>query len=163
MAQDRGEEPDTTEDTMTERKGIPVRACLLGLAAGSRASLGVGTALRTVPWGGPVLTTLTVLGTVAEFAGDKVPGVPSRLGWAGLAPRIASAAAGGALLARAAGAPALPAALIAGAVAPAGAWAGVSWREAWGRVGPDTAGALIEDSAALALSAAAVRGLPRSG
>ena len=146
---------------MTERKGIPVRACLLGLAAGSRASLGVGTALRTVPWGGRALTVLTVLGTAAEFVGDKLPGVPSRLGWAGLAPRVASAAAGGALLARAAGAPALPAALIAGATAPAGAWAGVAWREAWGCVGPDTAGALVEDAVALAVSSAAARGLAR--
>ncbi|WP_306367822.1 hypothetical protein [Nocardiopsis sp. CC223A] len=146
---------------MAERKGIPVRACLLGLAAGSRASLGVGTALRTVPWGGPALTALTVLGTAAEFVGDKLPGAPSRLGWAGLAPRIASAVVGGALLARTAGAPVLPAALIAGAAAPVGARAGVAWREAWGRVGPDTAGALIEDTVALTVSAAAARGLAR--
>jgi uncharacterized membrane protein len=148
---------------MTERKGIPVRACLLGLASGSRASLGVGTALRTVPWGGPVLTTLTVLGTAAEFVGDKLPTTPSRLGWAGLAPRVASAVIGGALLARTAGAPPVPAALIAGAFAPVGARAGAAWRESRGRDGSDTAGALIEDAVALALSAAAARGLTRKG
>ncbi|CAL9365732.1 hypothetical protein SUDANB121_00765 [Nocardiopsis dassonvillei] len=146
---------------MGKRRGIPVRACLLGLAAGSRASLGVGTGLRTVPWGGPALTTLAVLGVAAEFVGDKLPGIPSRLSWAVLTPRIASAAVGGALLARSAGASALPAAIIAGAAAPVGARAGVAWREAWGRTGSDTAGALIEDAAALALSAAAARGLPR--
>ncbi|MDE3722887.1 hypothetical protein PWG71_15970 [Nocardiopsis sp. N85] len=146
---------------MEERKGIPVRACLLGLAAGSRASLGAGTALRAVPGGGPALTTLTVLGTVGEFIGDKTPFAPNRLEWAGLIPRVASAMVGGGLLARAAGVPLPPAVLIAGIAAPVGAWAGVTWREVWGRVGPDTAGALIEDAVALAVAGAAVRGLTR--
>ena len=133
-----------------------VRAALLGLATGSRGTLGSAPLWASSGGGKRALMTLTYLG---EFSGDKAPGIPSRLAWPMLTSRILSAGTGGALLARALGAPVVPATVVAAAVAPLGAAAGVKWRGYWSDGGrPAWVGGLIEDACAITLARAACRG-----
>ncbi|SDE65410.1 hypothetical protein SAMN05660485_01429 [Blastococcus fimeti] len=142
--------------------GVVLRSALLGLAAGSRSSLGfAGPILTAPPRGtgpgrsgrGAKLATVVALST--EFVADKQRGTPSRLHGAGLPSRVLAGAEGGARLAtRAVANGALPATV--GAAAAAGSSvAGAAWRRwAAGRM-PATTAALVEDGAALALAALA--------
>lgn len=140
-------------------RAVPLRAVLLGVAAGSRASLGVGAPVLRAGARGPVRagTLLTVAG---ELVGDKLPQTPSRLDPPGPQSRLLSGGLGGAALARGAGrgpGGVLLAVAAGVAGAAAGTWGGAAWR-AWsaGRR-PDWQGALVEDATAITLAALACR------
>ncbi|SFF41662.1 hypothetical protein [Blastococcus tunisiensis] len=149
------------------RPGVVLRSALLGLAAGSRSSLG---------FAGPVLTASTtavvrdrdttrrrvlagkVLAAAAltgELVADKHPDAPPRDGAGPLAGRILYGAEGGArLAARERENGALPA-VVGMAGACVGSVAGLGWRRwAAGRMPPLQA-ALLEDGVALGLAALA--------
>ncbi|WP_263117840.1 hypothetical protein [Cellulomonas sp. RIT-PI-Y] len=139
---------------------VLLRSAALGVAAGSRASLGVA---------GPVLSSgagrLTrwpaVLGVVGELTGDKLPSTPSRLDPPGPSGRAVSAATGAVVLARRARRPVWSAALIAAAASTVGTWGGAAWRSRAARRGPDWRGALVEDAVAITLATLAWRESPR--
>lgn len=132
------------------------RAAALGLAAGARSTLG---GMPLWDGAGPKVRAFLAVAALGEFAADKAPGMPSRTAAPSLAARVLSAGTGGFLLARRLGSPPLPAALVAAAVSPAGAVAGVEWRRYWSGTGrPAWAGGVIEDTCVLALARAACRG-----
>ncbi|TQN42338.1 hypothetical protein FHU33_1735 [Blastococcus colisei] len=141
------------------RAGLVLRSALLGVAAGSRSSLGFVAPVLTAPTGrgrpgGKSLPvkTLAAVAVVGELVADKQPTTPPRTSAGGLTPRVFGGAEGGArLAAREQVNGALPA--TAGAAgALAGAWAGLGWRR-WsaGRM-PALQAALIEDGVALGLA-----------
>ena len=140
---------------------VVLRSALLGLATGSRSSLGFAGPILTAPRGsGPGRSTgpakvATTVALAAELVADKQPGAPSRLSGAGLPSRLVSGFEGGARLATRSGANgALPA--TAGVVAAAaGAVAGAAWRRWAATRMPATTAALLEDGAALTLAALA--------
>ncbi|GAA0973574.1 hypothetical protein GCM10009551_003960 [Nocardiopsis tropica] len=135
-----------------------VGAVMLGLAAGARSSL--GTAAPLWPASSGRRRVFLAAGVLGEFVADKSPVVPSRLSWPSLLARSASAAAGGAMLARERSRPVAGSAVLAAAAAPLGALAGSGWRKLWTDGGlPPWIGALVEDGLALALAAAACRGV----
>jgi len=151
---------------------LVVRSLALGLAAGSRATLGVaGPLLGPVP--GHRLPThrlrrpatlprlLAGLAVAGELVGDKLPTTPSRLDPPGPVVRAASGAAGGLLLAlrHHAPAPSVVAAVVAGAAGGVvGTGVGAAWRGAVARRGwSDLPAALAEDAVALGLAAWATR------
>ncbi|MGI9156792.1 MAG: hypothetical protein ACR2FG_09175 [Marmoricola sp.] len=137
--------------------GLLFRSLLLGVATGSRSSLGLAGAAFTAPASrfatiGRAVATVAV---GAELVVDKLPQTPSRLEREGLGARFGSAVVGATALASRENAVAdLPVAL--GAVGAAvGAFAGAAWREASAL--SETPAALIEDVAALGLARAACR------
>ncbi|GAA1717635.1 hypothetical protein GCM10009809_11970 [Isoptericola hypogeus] len=154
--------------------GLVARSLALGLAAGSRATLGLAApVLGPVPAPGPgepaayahrppgavrVVATLAVLG---ELVGDTLPTAPSRLEHHGTEVRAASGAAGALVLARRRRATPGTTAVAVAAGAAGGAvatGAGAAWRSAFARRGwPDLPAALAEDVVALTLAAWAVR------
>jgi uncharacterized membrane protein len=144
---------------------LVVRSLALGVAAGSRSSLGVaGPVLAARPDGapgsGPVARAAAVLAVAGEVVGDKLPSAPSRLDPPGPVLRMASGALGGVRLARVrgAGAPAVVASAVAGALGgAAGTWGGAAWRRLAVGKRPDWPGAVAEDVVAVALAAWAVR------
>ncbi|WDZ88587.1 hypothetical protein [Nocardiopsis sp. HUAS JQ3] len=137
------------------------RALLLGLAAGSRSTLGGAPLWHSAGTGKRALMALAALG---EFSGDKLPGIPSRTAAPSLTARVVSAGTGGALLARGAGASPVLATVLAAAAAPVGTLAGVGWRRYWSGTGrPAWIGGVVEDACALALARTACRGLPADG
>ncbi|MCO7275512.1 hypothetical protein [Cellulosimicrobium cellulans] len=142
------------------------RALALGVAAGSRSSLGVAAPVLGgwVGGDGPGVVGVLVRGTAAagvagELVGDKLPQTPSRLDPPGPVFRLASGALGGVLLARRRSGPAgVVAAAVAGAAgAAAGTWGGAAWRRLAVGSRPDWPGAVAEDAVALTLAALAVR------
>ncbi|MFD6952850.1 hypothetical protein A6A08_24585 [Nocardiopsis sp. TSRI0078] len=134
-----------------------VRTAALGLATGSRGTLGSAPLWAASGPGKRVSMALVVLG---EFSGDKIPGIPSRLAGPSLVARIAGAGTGGALLARSLGGSAALGAVVAAAAAPVGAAAGVGWRRYWNGTGrPGWIGGVLEDVCAVALAGAACRGV----
>jgi uncharacterized membrane protein len=88
---------------------------------------------------------------------DKLPFTGSRLDPPGLIGRLVFAAGAGAVLARGAGKPIVPAMLVACAASLAAAKAGHDARAALAERFPPVAVALAEDGIALALAAAAAR------
>jgi hypothetical protein len=135
--------------------GLVGRSLVLGVAVGSRSSLGVA---------GPTLTAadtsgLKKLGALASLGGelyvDKQPGTPDRTSAGALPARLASGATGAGLLARRQGAnAALP--VLAGVVgSAAGSFGGLGWRRWASSRMPDWQAAVIEDGVALLLAAAA--------
>lgn len=133
-----------------------VRAILLGLAAGSRSTLGAAAPLwagATTRGSAPVRCAVA-LAVSGELAADKLPNVPSRLSGPGAAIRVLAGGLGGALLARGLGEPVPAAAGIAAAAAPVGAVAGVRWRALWGTGRAAWVGAVLEDVAAIGLARA---------
>ncbi len=132
------------------------RALALGLAAGGRATLGIGApVVARGPLAARVLLGLAVVG---ELVGDKLPQTPDRTEPGSLAGRAVSGAIGGAVLARRAGRGPVPAAVLGGAAALAGSFLGIGWRRAAVGHLPAVPAALIEDAAVLGLAACAVRG-----
>jgi uncharacterized membrane protein len=137
---------------------VVLRSALLGLATGSRSSLGFAGPILTAPRGsGPGRSTgparvATTVALAAELVADKHPGAPSRLSGAGLPSRLLGGVEGGARLATRSGANgALPA--TAGVVGAAvGSVAGAAWRRWAGARMPATTAALLEDGAAVALA-----------
>ena len=150
---------------MASTSAVTVRAVMLGVAAGCRASLGVAAPLLVgrAPGTGP-RTPVRVglaLGVVGELVGDLLPATPSRLLPPGPQARTVAAALGGALLARRAGVAVLVPAMAAAAASAAGTWGGAAWRAWAARRGPDWPAALAEDVVALALASAAGAGFGR--
>lgn len=144
---------------------VVVRSVLLGVAAGSRASLAVAApavAARPVEDGprsrsARIARMLAPFGVLAELVGDKLPSTPSRLDPPGPVLRAVSGATGGLLLARRAHVPpVLPA--LAGAVGGlAGTYGGAAWR-AWADARTaDWKPAIAEDVVAVGLACLAVR------
>ncbi|MFJ9553752.1 hypothetical protein ACIRPH_08040 [Nocardiopsis sp. NPDC101807] len=132
-------------------------AVVLGLAAGARSTLGTAAPLWAASSGRR--RALLAAGVLGEFVADKSPVVPDRLSWPSLLARSASAAAGGAVLARERSRPVVGGAVLAAAAAPLGALAGAGWRKLWtDGANPPWVGALVEDGLALVLAAAACRG-----
>lgn len=143
--------------------GVVLRSALLGLAAGSRSSLGFAGPILTAPRGrGPGRSArgakVVTAGALAlELWADKQPDAPSRLSRAGLPARVLGGAEGGARLAtRARANGALPAS-VGAAAAVAGSVAGAAWRRWAADRMPALAAALVEDGAAVALAALACR------
>lgn len=139
------------------RAGLLLRSALLGVAAGSRASLAVAAPTLADPRGRRLPRVLARLGVVVELTGDLLPSTPSRLDPPGPQSRALAAAIGGAALARqrgrAVGAPAATAALF----STAGTFGGAAWRAWAARRGPDWRGAFAEDAVALVLAGLATR------
>lgn len=137
-----------------------VRSVAIGVAAGSRTSLGLAPVLLTSSvagrWGA-VATVGAVLGTAAELAGDKLPGTASRLDPPGPPIRMTAGALGALVLARRAEAGVLVPVLLGVAGAAAGTWGGAAWRAAAVGRRPDWQAAVVEDVVALSLAAFAVR------
>lgn len=142
--------------------GLTVRSVLLGVATGSRSSLGLAAPALTAPTApgrrgksSPGGRLLAVAALAGELVADKHPDTPDRTSAQGLVPRFAGAVAGaGRLAARERANGALPA-VGAAAGAAAGAFGGLAWRRwAVGRL-PDRQAALLEDGVALLLAAAA--------
>jgi uncharacterized membrane protein len=149
----------------TPTASTTARALLLGLAAGSRSTLGAAAPL----WAGarargsvPVRCAVA-LAVAGELAADKHPKAPSRLRGPGGAARVVAGGLGGALLARGLGQPVLATAGIAAAAAPLGAVAGVRWRSLWGAGRGAWVGAVLEDAVAIGLARVSCSGWPRTG
>lgn len=145
------------EQATRARAGLVARSLALGVAAGSRSTLGLAGAA----WVGSGRVGRTLAGglVAAELAGDKLPQAPSRLEPQGSVPRVVTAGVGGLALARRARAHADLPVIAAGAGAVLGALAGAAWRERspWS----PAVSALAEDVVALGLAGLAVRGLGR--
>lgn len=148
-----------------------VRAALLGLASGSRSTVGVSAltitrghpTTRSTRWpiaDGPWPTRVAVLATAGELVGDKLPQTPSRLEPAGFGARLVLGGVSGWTIACREGADrnrCLAAAGIGLAAAAVGTRLGAGWRAAAAaRVGADLPGAIVEDLAALGLACTAV-------
>jgi uncharacterized membrane protein len=135
--------------------GLVLRSAALGVATGSRSSLGLAAPTLTTPASGR-LSRLAALGIVAgELVADKQPGTPPRTSATGLPPRVLDAAIGSARLAGREGANGAAPVTAAALGALAGAFGGLAWRRwASSRV-PDRQAALAEDAVALALAAVA--------
>ncbi|WP_454041525.1 hypothetical protein [Cellulosimicrobium sp. Marseille-Q8652] len=147
-------------------RSLAVRSLALGVAAGSRSTLGVAAPLLAArPDGGsaghgPVARGAALLAVVGEVVGDKQPSAPSRLVPPGPAFRMLSGALGGTRLARGrgAGGAAVVVCAVAGALgAAAGTWGGAAWRGLAVGKRPDWPGAVAEDVVAVALATWAVR------
>jgi uncharacterized membrane protein len=135
--------------------GLVGRSLLLGVAAGSRSSLGPAGPLLTAADSGAVKKLSCLASVAAEVYADKQPGVPDRTSAGALPARLASGAGGAGLLARRQGAnAALP--VLAGVVgSAAGSFGGLGWRRWAGSRMPDRQAALIEDGVAVVLALAA--------
>lgn len=135
--------------------GLIGRSLLLGVAAGSRSSLGLAAPTLTAADTGAAKKLASLASLGGELYVDKQPATPERTSGAALPARLASGAGGAGLLARRQGAnAALP--VVAGLVgAAAGSWGGLGWRRWAGSRMPDWQAALIEDGVAFVLAAAA--------
>jgi uncharacterized membrane protein len=135
--------------------GLVGRSLVLGLAAGSRSSLGLAGPVLTAADSGSVKKLSSLAAVAGELYADKQPGVPDRTSAPALPARLASGAGGAGLLARRQGAnAALP--VLAGVIgSAAGAFGGLGWRRWAGTRMPDWQAAVIEDGVAVALALAA--------
>ncbi len=157
----------TDRENRTPRRaagaGVVLRSALLGLAAGSRSSLGFAGPILTAPRGtgpgraGRPAKVLTAVALAGELVGDKQPDAPSRLSAAGLPSRLVGGFEGGARLATRVGANGALPATVGTVAAAAGSVAGVAWRRWAAARMPALAAALLEDGAAVALAALACR------
>jgi hypothetical protein len=132
--------------------GLVGRSLVLGLAAGSRSSLGPAGPMLTAPDSGPVKKLSNLAAVAGELYVDKRPGTPERTSAGALPARLASGAGGGGLLARRQRANAALPVLAGIAGSAAGSYGGLAWRKWAGARMPDLQAALIEDSVALALA-----------
>ena len=139
----------------TADRGLIGRSLLLGVASGSRSSLGLAAPTLTARDTG-ALKKLASLGSLGgELYADKQPATPDRTSGAGLPPRLASGATGAGLLARRQGANAALPVLAGIAGSAAGTFGGLGWRRWASSRMPDLQAGLIEDGVALLLAAAA--------
>jgi uncharacterized membrane protein len=135
-------------------------AALAGAATGLRSTVAMAALINArAPGLPPQLTgqaarASALLGAAGELVTDKLPSTPSRLAPAGLGARLALAAAAGAVLARGAKDPVLPAVAVAAAAALASAKVGHDARAAAAKRIPPLAAAAAEDTMALSLAAA---------
>jgi uncharacterized membrane protein len=134
-------------------------ASRIGVVAGLRSMLPFALlAWTNDPPNSKTIQNVTALLALGEIIGDKLPITPSRLKNGPLLARIAIGALAGAILCRRAQVPVLPG-VIRGAIgAGIGSVAGYSYRTLAAQVTsiPDTAYALLEDGAALAIGASTV-------
>jgi uncharacterized membrane protein len=161
--------PEAASPAVPATAGLLLRSAVLGVAAGSRSTLGVAVPVFT-RWHdrstAPLLSRrqhalarvprILLLGAVgAELTGDKLPQTPSRLKPPVFGARLTSGAAGGVALARRASAlPAGP--VVAGVLgAAAGTFGGFAWRTWADRRVPDWQAAVAEDAVAVLLALAA--------
>lgn len=131
------------------------RSLALGLASGGRASLGLlapARALRNRVSGVGAATLLA-----SELVIDKLPTTPSRLGAGMLLTRGTTGAVGGFALARRNGSSWVLPTLTGLAGAGLGSVLGASWRDLAQKRGYTWQAALVEDGAALGLTALALR------
>jgi uncharacterized membrane protein len=158
--------PEASSPATPAGAGVLFRSLALGVAAGSRSTLGIAAPVlagRQDKSTAPLQTrrehavvrlwkTALVCAVGAEVVGDKLPKTPSRLQPPVLAVRLVSGATGGAAVARREGAlPAAPA--VAGLVgAAAGSFGGYAWRAWADRRVPDWQAALAEDAVAVVLA-----------
>jgi hypothetical protein len=131
------------------------RSLLLGIATGSRSSLGLAAPTLTATDTGALKKLASLASLGGELYADKQPNTPDRTSGAGLPPRLASGATGAGLLARRQGANAAwP--VVAGMLgSAAGSFGGLAWRQWAGTRMPALRAGLIEDGVALTLAAAA--------
>lgn len=132
--------------------GLLLRSAVLGVAAGSRASLALAAPTLADPASGRVKRLGARLGVVLELTGDKLPSTPSRLDPPGPQSRAVAAALGGVALARQRGRSVVLPAATAALFSAAGTWGGAAWRAWAGQRGPDYRGAFAEDAVALTLA-----------
>ncbi len=131
------------------RPGLVARSALLGLAAGSRTTLGLLGPVLTSPTASRAARRAAGLGIASELVGDKLPSTPSRLEPGARYGRLAAGAVCAVTLAGRESARPLVPALAGLAGASAGTWGGAAWR-AWAvRRMPDWRAALLEDAVAL--------------
>jgi uncharacterized membrane protein len=138
-------------------------AALAGAATGLRSTVGMAALINAGAFGlprqltGHVAQVAASLGVIGELVADKLPSTPSRLEPAGLGGRLVLAAAAGAVLARGAKDPLLPAVLVAAAAALLSARIGHDVRAAASKRVPPMAAATAEDTVAFGLAAASAR------
>ncbi len=159
------ERPRAARRTLPSRRpgGLLLRSAALGFAAGARSTMGIagvclasrGSSARPARRLRRGLLAAGTVAVAAELVADKLPVTPSRLQAPSLAVRVASGCGGGAALARQADAHVAIPALAGGVCAAGGSLAGAAWREAAATRMPAWATALVEDAAALLLTAVA--------
>jgi uncharacterized membrane protein len=139
-------------------------AALIGAASGLRSQTGIAAVvlgadrerLPSVLRSGRARAAVTVA-ALGELGADKYPGAPPRTAPPSLAVRVVLGGAAGGILARSAGAPLLPAAVTAAAVAAGATFGGLALRTRLSRPLPAVAVALAEDAVAVGLATLAVR------
>jgi uncharacterized membrane protein len=146
-------------------------SALTGLVTGGRSTAGVSALVwsaQTQPdsaldqaFSHPRAKTLTGAAALGELVADKLPFTPSRLGFPQVLGRLGAGALCGFVIARRHGTASAPVVVVGVASAYAGSWLGARWRKvAAERFDNDLAGALMEDAAVVA-GTAAVRSLCR--
>jgi uncharacterized membrane protein len=135
--------------------GLVGRSLVLGVAAGSRSSLGPAGPTVTAADSGAVRKLGHLAAVTGELYLDKQPGTPDRTSAGALPARLASGAGGAGLLAKRQGANAALPVLAGVAGSAAGSFGGLAWRRWAGSRMPDLQAALIEDGVAVALALAA--------
>jgi uncharacterized membrane protein len=135
--------------------GLVGRALVLGVAAGSRSSLGPAGPMLTAADSGTVKKLSNLAAVAGELYVDKQPGTPERTSAGALPARLASGAGGAGLLAKRQGANAALPVLAGIAGSAAGSFGGLAWRRWAGARMPDLQAALIEDGVAVLLAVAA--------
>jgi uncharacterized membrane protein len=140
-------------------------AALVGASTGLRSQMGMAVLLNGKPRTQlpPFLRhrsarLLSAVAAIVELVVDKLPSTPSRTQARGLVPRIGLGALSAGLLARNADTPTRGASAAIGAgAAVAAAFAGMAARGALAKRLPPLVAALLEDLAAVALAAGALR------
>lgn len=132
--------------------GLLLRSAVLGVAAGSRASLALAAPTLADPTNGGLKRLGARVGVLVELTGDKLPSTPSRLNPPGPQSRAVAAALGGVALARQRGRSVVLPAATAALFSAAGTWGGAAWRAWAAQRGPDYRGAFAEDAVALTLA-----------
>jgi uncharacterized membrane protein len=136
-------------------------AALAGAATGLRSTVAMAALVNAGASGLPHQLTGQVarigawMGLAGEMVVDKLPSTPSRLAPRGLSGRLVLAATAGAVLARGAGDPQLPAMAVAAAAAVISAKIGHDIRAATSKRFPPAAAGTAEDAVALGLAAMA--------
>lgn len=153
----RGGTRDARRTASGTRAGLLLRAAVLGVAAGSRASLAVAAPALADPGSRGVTRLLTRAGVAVELVGDKLPSTPSRLLPPGPQSRAVAAALGGAALARQRGRSVWLPAATAALWSTAGTWGGAAWRTWAAQRGPDWRGALAGGAGAVTPARLAAR------
>lgn len=149
--------------------GLTARSALLGVAAGSRSTLGFAAptltagraSWRTEPRPSAARRAAVALAVLGEMTADKLPATPSRLLPPSLAGRFSTGAGGALALARRESANGVVPAVAGALGTAAGSWGGYAWRE-WASTRMSTLrSGLLEDAVALSLAAAACLTSPR--
>ena len=149
--------PDPDRPVRRASLGLLLRSASLGIASGSRSSLGFAAPALTSSSSGRVTKGLALLAVTGELIGDKRADAPARTAAQPLAARFAAAVGGSSALARRDQANAALPAAVAAAGATASSFGGLAWRR-WsrGRM-PDWQAALMEDALACVLAVLACR------